>query len=318
MRLDQGRLAGGLDSVRVEAGDVIQLEVALGQGDAHYDITNVELTISRRDGSAEWDLARDARADFLAGNPHADSPGIRASGNSTTWRGATASAGCRRSTAVLAGLGRGRCRPARGTGRPSKKAARDLAGAVAAAGPDDALVRELTERPEPLLGQRPRRRPLPRPGGPGRAREALRRAATPRGRRSRPCPTPWGSRTGDRGMARIPESRTRGSTSGGVTRSPAAASRGTSRRSLAGRQPPRIGEGSGRLELARWIAAARQPDDGPRDGQPDLAAPLRRGDRPHAQQLRPQAASRPAIPSCSTGWPAGSWNRAGRSRPCTA
>ncbi len=52
MRLDQGRLASRLESVRVEAGDVIQLQAALARGDAHYDITNIELTISLRDGSA--------------------------------------------------------------------------------------------------------------------------------------------------------------------------------------------------------------------------------------------------------------------------
>ena len=75
MRLDQGRLADGLAAVRVEAGDMIQLGVALGQGDAHYDITNVELTISLREGADEWDLARDARADFLASNPLGDSSG---------------------------------------------------------------------------------------------------------------------------------------------------------------------------------------------------------------------------------------------------
>src|SRR5262249_43737321 len=48
-RLDQGRFASRLDAVRVEPGDVIQLEVALASGDAHYDITNVELTITSRD-----------------------------------------------------------------------------------------------------------------------------------------------------------------------------------------------------------------------------------------------------------------------------
>src|SRR5262249_49917394 len=65
-RLDQGRFAHRLESVRVEPGDVIQLQVALASGDAHYDITNAELTISSCDRSAEWDMARDVGADFLA------------------------------------------------------------------------------------------------------------------------------------------------------------------------------------------------------------------------------------------------------------
>src|SRR5262249_2058313 len=73
--LEQGRFAGRLDSVRVEPGDVIQLQVALASGDAHYDITKVELTIAAAEGSAVWDLARDVGAEFLAGNPHADARG---------------------------------------------------------------------------------------------------------------------------------------------------------------------------------------------------------------------------------------------------
>ena len=54
-------------------------------------------------------------------------------------------------------------------------------------------------------------------------------------------------------------------------------------------------EGSGRLELARAIAASEQSADGPRHGQPHLAAPFRRGARPHAERLRrPRRAADPS------------------------
>ena len=50
-------------------------------------------------------------------------------------------------------------------------------------------------------------------------------------------------------------------------------------------QPPKL-QGSGRLELAQWIASPVPSADRARHGQPDLAAPFRRGHRPHAEQLR--------------------------------
>ena len=57
-------------------------------------------------------------------------------------------------------------------------------------------------------------------------------------------------------------------------------------RLLAGDDQPKITQGSGRVELARWVGIARQSDDRQGDGQSPLAAPFRRGDRPHAQQFR--------------------------------
>ena len=74
----------------------------------------------------------------------------------------------------------------------------------------------------------------------------------------------------------------------------------------------RITKGSGRLELAEWLARSRQPADGPRHGQPDLAAPLRRGPGPHRPTTSASAASGRQTLRCSTGWPRGSWNRGGR------
>ena len=55
---------------------MIQLQIALGKGDAHYDITNVELTIScPGSGRPSGTSLRDVGVNFLAGNPHGDSLG---------------------------------------------------------------------------------------------------------------------------------------------------------------------------------------------------------------------------------------------------
>jgi hypothetical protein len=70
--LDRGRHSERLAAVKVKAGDEITLGVWLREGDAHYDITNVELTITRLDGPGEWDLSRAALGDFLAGNPRGE------------------------------------------------------------------------------------------------------------------------------------------------------------------------------------------------------------------------------------------------------
>ena len=104
--------------------------------------------------------------------------------------------------------------------------------------------------------------------------------------------------------ARQPQQPRRGS---------AAAVRGSAGRRQAaavqGRQRP-AGTGPGHRQQG-------QPADGPRDGQPRLAAPFRRGTGAHAQRLRRSAANRRRTRSCSTGWPRRSWRRAGRSRRCT-
>ena len=72
-----------------------------------------------------------------------------------------------------------------------------------------------------------------------------------------------------------------------IPRGPARPCRAASRASWQGeRQRARSPKGSGRLQLADWLARPRQPADGPRHGQPDLAAPLRRGPGPHAQRFR--------------------------------
>ncbi len=60
-----------LTSVAIEPGDLVQLLVLPKNGHT-CDTTVVELTIIPWDGSAAWDLTRDVVADPLRGNPHAD------------------------------------------------------------------------------------------------------------------------------------------------------------------------------------------------------------------------------------------------------
>jgi hypothetical protein len=70
--LDQGRNGQRLASIAVQPGDEIVLGVWLREGDAHYDITNVELTITSLDEPGEWNLSPAALHNFLASNPHGD------------------------------------------------------------------------------------------------------------------------------------------------------------------------------------------------------------------------------------------------------
>ena len=55
---------------------------------------------------------------------------------------------------------------------------------------------------------------------------------------------------------------------------------------LASARQPAITSGSGRKELADWLADPANPLDGPRDGQPDLAMAFRRRNRAHPEQFR--------------------------------
>src|SRR5262249_27919067 len=145
--LDQGRCADRLASIPVRAGDVLDLQIVLCQGDAHYDITNVQWTIACADGSASWDLARDVVGHFLASNPLTDSRG-----NAGVWRFADMAGSHRlvRMPAVDALLARGwdATTMAVAAGKLDhhalEAAARQVAQAVAAEEPDSALTQDLT------------------------------------------------------------------------------------------------------------------------------------------------------------------------------
>ena len=86
---------------------------------------------------------------------------------------------------------------------------------------------------------------------------------------------------------------------------------------LAGDQQTPITQGSGRLELARWITEAEEPADGARHGQSSLAASFRRRPRAARRATSASSAIGRRIPNCSIIWPISSSNPAGRSRPCT-
>jgi hypothetical protein len=256
-RLDQGRFGGRLDSVRVEPGDVIQLEIALASGDAHYDITNVELSISSRDHPADWDLVRDSGAKFLAGNPHPDSQG-----NPGVWQFDDMAGSHRlgRMPAVDRLLADWDAATAAGAGNRSaiEEAARKLAKRVAAAGPEDPLVRELTSVQSPFwVKDRDDDRYLC-----PQARAALQKLSSELeaargqvpslsyalgiqdgGLRYGPYPGIQDARIYPRGSYTQPGRR--------VPRHYPEV--------LAGGDPPRIAQGSGRLELARWIARPDNP-----------------------------------------------------------
>jgi hypothetical protein len=67
----QGKGAARLAAVEVRAGDLIELLV-LPKENYTCDTTVVELTIAAADGSASWDLTRDLLDDPHKGNPHPD------------------------------------------------------------------------------------------------------------------------------------------------------------------------------------------------------------------------------------------------------
>lgn len=78
VKIEEGRTPDRLAVVMVQPGDELLLQIRLRQGDAHYDITNVQLTITALDGKVTWDLTHDLLENFLEGNPHSDSLGNRA------------------------------------------------------------------------------------------------------------------------------------------------------------------------------------------------------------------------------------------------
>jgi hypothetical protein len=256
MALAQGRFGDRLDSVRVEAGDVIQLQVALGEGDAHYDITNVTLTITARDGSAAWDLVRDVGSDFLAGNPHAD-----ASGRPGVWRFDDMAGSQRngRMPALDRRLADWDAAVASGGGRPAvEAAAHKIARTIAAAGPEDGIILDLTGPRSPFwVKDRDDAKYLPAPAQAELQKlasevEAL-RAQVPGieyacgiqegGNRYGHYPGIGDARIYPRGNYEAP-GRT-------VPRHFPGA--------LGGEGTPPIVQGSGRLELARWIARPDNP-----------------------------------------------------------
>jgi hypothetical protein len=235
-------------SVEVQPGDVLLLQVY--SKEAHYDTTVVDLTIQANDGSARWNLAADVVDTLLEGNPHRDSLG-----HAGVWSflDLTGNRRPRKLPSLDGALGAA-------YGAASMDALSNAAfafqAAVDEAGPEDPLVRE-------LVGPRSPFRIKERKELPPEAQQAI--AAAAAGvealKKSAPAPVPMacGIQEGGvryslyPGIQDVPV-HIRGSFSnlGDVAprRIPPV---------LAGANPPSIREGSGRRELALWLASPENP-----------------------------------------------------------
>jgi hypothetical protein len=254
-RLDQGRHPERLAAMAVKAGDEICLDVWLRQGDAHYDVTDVELTITRLDGPGRWDLTQDLRDNFLEANPHRDGQG-----HGNVWAFYDMAGSHRRQRmpaveAVLAGWYKATAadKPDRGS---LEQAAQDLQEAVTAAGPESPMVRELTDIQSPFwVHARDDTQYLSAEARADLARRAAEVEALKAAAPSLPCAN--GAQEGGTRFSLFPGCRdARIHVRGSYER----LGKGVPRRFpavLAGDHQPPITHGSGRWELARWLT---QPD----------------------------------------------------------
>jgi hypothetical protein len=257
-RLDQGRHPEWLAAVEVRAGDVLSLGVWLRSGDAHYDVTTVELTVTRLDGPGEWDLTRDVLDDLLEGNPHRDSLG-----NPGVWSFLDLAGTGRkdRMPAVdhaLEALGLVGTPPARDKGDGTDRAARSFQAMLDLAGADSPLVRDLTgvrspfrvrERDDARYLSEVARAELARRAG---ELEALRRSLPP-------LPCAHGVEEGGPRFSLFPGvGDVRVHIRGRYDQLGERVPRGFPR-ALAGAGQPAIAAGSGRLELAHWVASPDNP-----------------------------------------------------------
>jgi hypothetical protein len=259
LALDQGRHPDRLASVAVRAGDVLCLQVWLRQGDAHYDVTNVELKVTRLDGPGEWDLTRDVTDSFLAANPHGD-----ARGNAGVWAfyDMAGSGRKHRLPAADAALGAWYGAAAPAGGRPDlaalAKAAWDFQQAVDGAGADGPLALELTAPRSPF--RVPRRDDVKYLSAEARA-DLAKRAAELDGLKAAipPLPCAHGAQEGGVRYGPFPGFQdacvhVRGNCEQLGQRVPRHFPS-----VLAGDNQPPITRGSGRLELARWLVAPNNP-----------------------------------------------------------
>jgi hypothetical protein len=249
-RFDQGRGADRLGAVEVRAVEVLRLVVA-PKASHTCDTTAVELTITAADGAASWDLAGDLVADPLRGNPHADRLG-----HADVWQfsGLDATRPERPADSPLAAWDRAAM-------SGDRAAIEDAAGAIQRAvdGPDSKLRDELTAPRGPFgFDGRADVADLPPEV---RASLAKLRDELADLRRNPPPPIPLALAAQEGG---VPKSAHEGihdariHVRGSYLRLGPVVPRHFPR-VLAGDDPPPIAEGSGRLELARWIARADHP-----------------------------------------------------------
>lgn len=75
MSLDDGNHPDRLQAIEMQADDRLEFGAWLSKGDAHYDVTAVELTITDLATGMNWNLTNDLMENLLVGNPHPDSIG---------------------------------------------------------------------------------------------------------------------------------------------------------------------------------------------------------------------------------------------------
>lgn len=80
MTLADGNHPERLDGIEMQVGDRLEFGAWLSKGDAHYDVTAVELKVTDLTTGANWNLTADVIDNLLSGNPHSDSMG-----HSDTW-----------------------------------------------------------------------------------------------------------------------------------------------------------------------------------------------------------------------------------------
>ncbi|HVC99047.1 MAG TPA: DUF1549 and DUF1553 domain-containing protein, partial [Pirellulales bacterium] len=258
VKLDDGRMPERLAAVEVQSGDLICLQIRLRQGDAHYDITQVELAVTALDGTVMWDLTRDVGENFLQGNPHDD--GL---GNPGIWEFDDMAGSHRLQRMPCFDRLLDRCcgASAKGTAanrRELEDAAREIQQAIEAAGPESALVHDLTGPRSPFwVHDRDDQKYLAAEAQAALADLAAQLESLKRGVAAMPCA--HGIREGGLRHSLYPgiddvAIHVRGSYDQLSERVP----RQLPEALTQGAQTS-IGSGSGRLELARWLASAENP-----------------------------------------------------------
>ncbi|HZL37947.1 MAG TPA: PSD1 and planctomycete cytochrome C domain-containing protein [Tepidisphaeraceae bacterium] len=277
-----GSGADHLNAIEVKAGDFLQM-IVYPKGDYSCDTTVVELRITERDGAKRrWDLTRDLLPNVLAdgkGNPHADSLGnagvwhfyevpdespansappdsalakwaaaARALAGNKTARDANVSAAATAVRDALVAL------------EQKAKALRDTKGALASlAGPDAGLYRDLTSPAGPFWGAvRSQDETL---SGSARQHLASMKQELALLQKTGPPPIPVCEALTEGG---VPQSiyegihDTRIHFRGRYDRLGATVPRHMPTL-LAGDHQPPITQGSGRLQLAKWLASPQNP-----------------------------------------------------------
>jgi hypothetical protein len=243
-KLADGKGGAALASVEVRAGDSIELLV-LPKANHTCDTTTVELTIATADGKSAWDIARDLTDDSLQANPHRDRLGHEA-----VWHffDMAQSNRARQPASDPALAAWHKAIAGKATAAELERVALDIQKAFdpAAAGSPFRITDRADEKH------------LPEPG-----RSALAKLAAELDALKKTSPSP--------------EMIVNGAQEGGVPGSPHAGVhdvrvhiRGRYDRLgdlvprhfpvvLAGNRQPSITQGSGRLQLARWLASADNP-----------------------------------------------------------